>query len=328
MFFPKDKIKIKWLKKTLTITLDAGAILKKLQAKQRTNKLHHGNINPIPLTKIKKITSTAKLPSDASAPARKDIDEEITNAKLRASTGAKSLLSVQSEFDYLGGSVNSPLSSVRPKLTPGTIGNDDPKLTGKISGKYRMTDHDNINLGVGVGWTKPTYQGQHGQVENPYLGYTRLFKTGPVQNVITGMAYYFTADKNVNVQKLRSETDVDWNFLYTVGHSKLQLGVDVAYSHEFYSQDLPGAGEDTVGVDPYAEYALSDRYTLRTVYNGGNYFNTVNDLAAFTRDAQYQSLGVGISVTRDIYLYPNVQWVWADVTSDKTNVALYAYINL
>ena len=272
-------------------------------------------------------TSKSKLPA-ASTSTRKDIDEEITNAKLRASTGSKSLFSMQSEFDYLGGSVKSPLSDERPQLTPGTVAADDVKLTGKISGKYRMTDHDNLNLGVGIGWTKPAHTGQHGQVENPYLGYTRLFKTGPIQNVITGTAYYYTADRNVNDQKLRSEGDIDWNFLYTVGSSKLQIGIDIAYGREFYSQLMPGSVQDSIGADPYAEYALTDRYTIRTVYNGGNYFNTGGASSTFVRDDQQESLGVGISLTRDIYLYPNVQWVWADMTSDKTNLALYAYINL
>ena len=282
-------------------------------------------------------TSKSKVPA-AGTSTRKDIDEEITNAKLRASTGSKSLFSMQSEFDYIGGSVNSPLAAERPTLTPGTVGADDVKLTGKISGKYRMTDHDNINLGIGVGWTKPFHnetpgpkqQGQHGQIENPYVGYTRLFKTGPIQNVISATGFYFTADKNVNVEKLSSEGDIDWNFLYTVGNSKLQIGVDVAYGHEFYSQDMAGTGSpvESIGADPYAEYALSDRYTLRTVYNGGNFYNVAGNEATFVRDAQQQSLGLGVSLTRDIYLYPNLQWVWADMRSDKTNVALYAYINL
>ncbi len=272
-------------------------------------------------------SSTTQLPKELKTE-RKDIDEEITNKKLRAVTGSKALISLQSEITYNGGSIKEPFSSVRPKLTPGQVGTDDSKLYGKIAGKYRMTDHDNLSLGVGVGWTKPLREGQNRQVENPYLDYARVFKTGPLQNVLEATGTYYTADKSVNRDKLGQEAAFTWNVLYTVANTKLQLGVYTSYTRDFYTDSSVDGGLDQIGVDPYAEYALSDRFTLRTVYNGGNYNNTVQNKAAFTRDAQYQSLGLGVAITRDIYLYPNVQWVWEDVRAERTNVALTANINL
>jgi hypothetical protein len=272
-------------------------------------------------------SSTTQLPKELKTD-RKDIDEEITNKKLRAATGSKALISMQSEITYNGGSVKDPFSSARPKLTPGTVGNDDSKLLGKVAGKYRMTDHDNLSLGVGVGWTKPTREGQRGQVENPYLDYARVFKTGSLQNVLEATGTYYTADKNRNEKKLGQDTTFTWNVLYTVANTKLQLGLYTSYSREYYTESVSDAALDQIGVDPYAEYALTDRYTVRTVYNGGNFNNTTSNKVAFVRDAQYQSLGIGVAVTRDIYLYPNVQWVWEDVRAERTNVALTANINL
>lgn len=273
-------------------------------------------------------TSTTKLPSEVTSQ-RKDIDEEITNAKLRASTGSKSVWSVQSEFDYSGGSIDSPFAATRPKLTPGTVGNDPiTKLDGQISAKYRLGDHDNLNLGAGVGWSIPGREGQHGQVENPYLAYTRLFKAGPFQNVISLNGTYFTAQHSVNVDKLVAEGDVSWQILYTIGHTKLQVGLALDYSRQVYSETMNEAVSDQIDADPYAEYALTDMFTIRTVYNGGNFTNTVASPTTYTRDFPAESLGLGISLTRDIYLYPNVQWVWSTVSADKTNVALNAYINL
>jgi hypothetical protein len=67
---------------------------------------------------------------------------------------------------------------------------------------------------------------------------------------------------------------------------------------------------------------------LRTVYRGFTFENTQQNYSVFTRDDAIQSAGVGIAVTRDIFLYPNIQWVWAQMNTALTNVALTAYINL
>jgi len=42
----------------------------------------------------------------------------------------------------------------------------------------------------------------------------------------------------------------------------------------------------------------------------------------------YQSVGLGISVTRDIFLYPNIQFIPSDIRSDRTNIAMSASINI
>jgi hypothetical protein len=272
-------------------------------------------------------TSKAKIPK--SEPTRQDIDEEITNAKLRAETGSKSLFSMQAALNYNGGSVNDPLGKVRPQLSPGTVENDPSKLYGTISGKYRMTDHDNLNIGVGVGWTTPTYEGQHGQMEDPYIAYGRTFKYGSVQNVLNVQFQKYTAQTQVNNND-SFETDIDHTFLTDIGKTKWQLGVDVAWTREFYSGSpvRDDSAQDELAAFPFAEYAFNDNFSFRTVYRGFTYFNTAQNSAAFVRDDITQSMGLGCSITRDIYLYPNVQWVWGDVRSDKTNVALTAYVNL
>jgi hypothetical protein len=271
-----------------------------------------------------KIKNPAAAESNSSA--REDIDQEITNARLRASTGAKSLFSVQSALTYNGSSIDEPLAQSRPQLSPGTIENDPAKLTGSVSVKYRVTDHDNINLGVGVGWITPTYLGQRGQVEDPYLAYGRLFRVGDVQNVLNVSLQRYTAQSSVNSGHTY-ESDIDHTFLISVGKTKLQLGIDVGWTRDFYDGDVGGV-QDELFAYPFGEYSLTDKVSLRTVYRGLTYYNTQDTQSTFVHDASTQSLGIGFSVTRDVYLYPNVQWVWDDVRSDKTNVALSANINM
>lgn len=272
-------------------------------------------------------TSKAKAPS-VSAP-RLDTDEEITNARLRASTGAKKVISFQSSFNYNGGTVDSPLAKERPQLSPGTLEIDNAKLTGNMSGKYRITDRDNLNLGVGVGWVTPTYQGQYGQVENPFATYTRVFKAGSTQNVFQVQYLHYSNVRQREVRRRELELSVAHTVLAPIGKTHWQPGVTMLYSHQFHRENAPSADlVDTVAAYPFVEYEFNDRYSFRTVYRGLTFFNTRAQNDTFIRDAETQSTGIGITLTRDIWLYPNIQWVWRDLRSEKTNVAINAAINL
>jgi hypothetical protein len=45
-------------------------------------------------------------------------------------------------------------------------------------------------------------------------------------------------------------------------------------------------------------------------------------------DQIYQSVGVGVSVTRDIFLYPNIQFLPNQIMASETNVGLTATVNV
>ena len=51
------------------------------------------------------------------------------------------------------------------------------------------------------------------------------------------------------------------------------------------------------------------------------------DKSAVVASRPYQSMGIGMAVTRDIYLYPNVQFLPLDMRSDLTNVGMSANIS-
>ncbi|BEV68389.1 hypothetical protein Bb109J_c1809 [Bdellovibrio bacteriovorus] len=82
-----------------------------------------------------------------------------------------------------------------------------------------------------------------------------------------------------------------------------------------------------VGLFPFAEYAFNDDYSFRTVF-GYFQFAKYEEQGDLIQMEPYQSMGVGISVTRDIYVYPNVQFTPKDIRADRTNVAVSANLNL
>lgn len=263
-----------------------------------------------------------------NAKSREDIDEEITNAKLRAATGAKSLYSFQSLFTYGGGSIKDPFSKDRLKLTPGTIEPQPSKISGAISGKYRLTDHDNINVGFGVGWLTPMYPGQRGQAEDPYVAYGRVFKAMGLQNVLNVALTYYTTDYQNSIKGL-FQTDIDYTILWAIPKTKWQLGLFGAWTRELYRAGYTtDQVQDELSLDPFVEYEFNSVFSFRTVYRFLTYYNSIGRSDLFERDPQTQSLGLGIAITRDLYIYPNLQWVWADIRGDKTNVGIQANINL
>lgn len=276
--------------------------------------------------------SKAKLPAESSK--LKNLDEEITNPRLRAATGGLRRFSMQSSFNYEGGSINDPATRERPQLAPGLVPDAPTKITGSISGKWRITNHDNLNLGVGVGWTTPGHDGQRGQMENPFLSYSRVFKSGVTQNSFGMSIRKFTADFATQQQQLDWEGSIGHTFLWDLGN-RFQGGTAFSYSRRLFNDEpilntrtARNAPQDTIGAFPYLEYIISDRYQFRTVYRGLTWFNSRDRVDAFQQDVLTQSSGIGISLTRDIWLYPNIQWVWEDLRADKTNVGINANINL
>ncbi len=276
-------------------------------------------------------TSSTKLQGQTpSAAKRKNIDEEITNNLLRASTGAKSLLSLQSTFNYNGSSIQNPTGQTRPQINPA-----QPQLpvefTGGIAAKYRLSDHDNLSAGINFGWLAPGREIQSFQVEDPNITYSRPFKAGAFQNVFEAVLTKYTSaafsiNRNDNYQ-----VDVDHTILYEVAKTHLQIGLNIAYTRDTYKGMLgSGSGQpvDDLNAYPYIEYAFNPTLNFRTVFRGFGYYNTLQDSGTFYHETATQSAGLGIAVTRDIFLYPNLQWIWVAMSTAQSNVALAAYINL
>ncbi len=282
-------------------------------------------------------TSTVKMTEVGNNAAnRKNIDEEITNAKLRAETGSKKLWSFGSTFSYAGGSITDPTSTERPQLNDGQVSLDPTKLSGQMSVKYRLTDHDNLNLGFGVDYT-PEFTNNKltgaktsakANASTPYLSYGRVFKAGDVQNVFDATISKYTADQDVNENFLNYNVSVSHNMMVSLGTSKAEIGLYSYFAQDIFSEQTGDNVIYSFGLNPIFEYAISDAVSFRTVSRWlvWNVANNNRDKGVLA--GQTQSMGIGFAVTRDIYLYPNMQWRWSALTADKTTVGLAANINL
>lgn len=290
---------------------------------------------------------------------KKDIDEEITNARMRAQLGTKSKISFKSAFSYSGGSLEKPLAEIRPNYRSGANRAALTAMGGSIGMNYRLSERDNVGFGTGISIQNPfhgdisanTFKDPRGsdekvkrfEVSTPYIEFSRAYKVAGLQ-MISDISYshYTTQDmtsKNYGMNAL-GNVALGQTILADLGESNWSAGVALSFDTTLYNGGLSqymkdeGTRQDDFGygVFPFAEYSFNDSYSFRTVFG---YFQMIHykdqeGTAKSTVNAMrpYQSVGIGMAVTRDIYLYPNVQFLPLDMRSDLTNVGLSANLNL
>ena len=133
------------------------------------------------------------------------------------------------------------------------------------------------------------------------------------------------------------ELDLTQTVLADLGSSKwsagLQAGVSLYATNGAISPEFAANGivqdDYTLALYPFAEYSISDRYSFRTVFGYFVEDHVKGDQSgALQAETPYQSMGIGISLTRNVYLYPNVQFTPFDIRADRTNVALSANMSV
>ncbi|MBX3039817.1 MAG: hypothetical protein KF789_03785 [Bdellovibrionaceae bacterium] len=291
------------------------------------------------------------------APAEKpqeDIDAEITNKKLRAELGSKSKWSIKTAFSYSGASIERPFQQIRPNYRAGAEVPALTSISGSVGVKYAITNRDSLSLGTGLSvinpfhgdmtrgeFEDPRFRGQNRdrfEVSTPSLSYTRAYKVGEMQ-MISDVSYsHYTDSESVRGMNGVGSVGVGQTILADLGTSSWSAGVSFLASKAIWkgavAPEFAAEGarqmDYVYGLFPFAEYTFNDNFSFRTVFG---YFQNVKYRGvgadgSVTSLAPYQSVGLGMSVSRDIYLYPNVQFTPLDMRADRTNIGLSANLNM
>lgn len=300
----------------------------------------------------------SKIKASEVVPAEKpqeDIDKEITNARLRASLGSKSKWSIQTSLGINGATIEKPFAEVRPDITSGTSPSSLSDMSASVGVKRSLTARDSISVGTSFSVNNPLTGDlsrsemedprQKGntidrfQMKSPYVSYSRAYKVADFQ-MSTSASYSHVTDpltirelKNVGSVSLSQQLLTDFGGtawtggLLLSGSMPIYSGEKTEYAVSKGYQQL----DYVFGAYPFMEYSFNDRYSLRTVF--GYFVNyktrdSEGDPGAVTADVPYQSVGFGITLNRDIYLYPNIQFTPFDARPERTNVAMSAFINV
>lgn len=301
-------------------------------------------VTQVPLEQVKK-----DLPRQ---PASDDVDEVLTNKKLRADSGSKSKLSISNSISYKGGTVDVPLAEIRPNIQGGAGATTVATLTDTVSLKYNFTQRKSMLLGLGLRWitpfygtatpynyqTRKKYVGNKFDADNPVLNYQYIYKWLGIQSVLISGVTAWTRQDQRDVGYLAT-FDVQQVNVYEFGTSGFSLGVTLDINHSEFDRDTSATtganvkdGQSDWGwaAFPFAEYAITQRLHLRTVSGllTWEHRREHTDGGDTIKTKVYQSIGLGISVTRDFYLYPNVQFLPDNIRSDLTNVAVSSSLNI
>ena len=294
---------------------------------------------------------TTKTVSETIEPEKNEgsdkADELITNRRFRASNGSLSALSLNLAMSYLGGNLQTPLSADRPNLNSAGDTASLSAISGTINGSYRLTKVDRIGFGAGLQMLAPLqddintddarakkeFDENQGDLDvfNPMISYTRMAKIMGVQTISTTIATGYTAG-NLTDAGYDYALETNLNTMYDFGGSPFSVGALLVYRRNFFDDDDSSLASDQLeqvfGFLPQAEYVINDTFNLRTIIRSNWYDqNRANTSKIRTRNIT-QSVGLGISVSRDVFLYPNIQFVNEDFTAENTNVGFTANINM
>lgn len=286
----------------------------------------------------------------------KDVDNEITDARLRAQLGSKSKWSFKSSLAYSGGSVERPFDAVRPNYRASADIESMTSLSGDLGLNFRFTDKDNIGIGTGLtivdpfhgDISKPVVDPRNEnadsisryQFSTPFINWTRGYRVWDTQMVSSLTYSHATDSDSLKLSKTFGTIGFSQTVLKNFGTSGWNGGASVSLSKYFYSGDVDDAGmlkrmaagvykrnDVGMGLFPFVQYQFNDKYSFRTIF-GYFQFMTYENASEPIQIEPYQSVGLGVSITRDIYIYPNIQFTPKDMRADRTNVALSTNINL
>ena len=269
-------------------------------------------------------------------PTRPDTDEVITNRKLRAETGAKKTYSASASLSYSGGSVSDPFGDTRPNITSAAGTQIAPRFGGTVGFNYRLNSLNSLFASIGVGVDRPFHSGQ-GQsfgdrtsASNPTLGYQTLYKVLGIQNVTQVSATAFTTNYYRSIDQ-SAGLGVTQTLVYDFGGSKFSLGTTFSVASNFFDgrNNFDQQADWNIGAFPFFEYVISDSLNFRTLVGFmADHYKQEDSASTWNPNTIYSSMGIGISVTRDLFLYPNIQFIPEDIRTSRTNAAISANLNL
>lgn len=304
--------------------------------------------SPAPGSAPPTATAAPSSPAAPTTPTSSDIDAEITNAKMRAESGSKSTWSIKANINYNGGNLEAPFSSLRPNYAGISTQDTSTSIAGTIAAAYRWDKAHTLRFGTGVLLLTPFQNSvedvgnsrgsRKSNISDPYLEYSKAMKVKGYQNIFD-MVYTHYTQSAYTAAGYVSLFDINHTALYKVENTAWELGLNGDFNYTFFNNSAAagdvstnpetGRSDYTVALYPFAEYAFNDRYSFRTVFRFLTFDHYRSDPGStFVRELYTQSLGLGIAVTRDVYLYPNMQFAPEFLSLSRTNVGLSTTINI
>lgn len=264
-------------------------------------------------------------------------DDIITSNSLRAMSGSLSKWSFASTWNYSGGNIPSPFAQNRPNIAEAAATTSKTDIDGSVNIKYNFNVNHALMAGFGVRYIAPfsdtpgdDYAGNRFDATNPIFIFQYLYNAFGAQALVQAKVMQWTqTDQMAN--GYAQQLAVDQETMYPIKGTGLSLALSTVVVYNIFNKngdDLAASqSQYQIQVGPYAEYKLNDTYNLKTMLNLFFYEHYRSE-TRWTRDTVIQSIGVGISIARDIFLYPNVSFIPFNLSPQLTNVGVNLTLNL
>lgn len=289
----------------------------------------------------------APAPTAKAEEKKEEVDEAdlvITNRRLRADMGSTSNWSVRTFWNYQGGSLEKPLVADRPNIDRGADNLTLANASGNVGVRYRMTKFESLNLSVGLNMTTPFHSSfktnnqklqenfdknsQELTIQDPTLTYNKVASVWGFQ-VSTNASVSYITNAQLETLGYRNLASVSTQWMKDLGGG-WTVGPGLQYLGYTFNSNYKGGNllDRSLVFFPAVEYSFNDKFLWRAVYRVFTDRQNNDDSWTYKKRTDSISTGIGISITRDIFLYPNIQFIPEDIRSDRTNVAMSANINL
>ncbi len=286
------------------------------------------------------LTSTV-IKVDSSKQLKTDLDTEIQNRKLLTKSGSKSKYSMSLVTGYSGGSLEDPFSKDKKNMFGGDIKEEvGAFFDGGL--RYRFDKNSSLSSGIGLFVVQPFHKEKQGQdygdkveLTNPYINYSYFAGKGSWMYSWSVSTTIYTRSIYTN-EGYRFKPILSGSLLYNFV-SPFQVGVSLDSGYNFFKSNVAKNEflyDFTFGWHPFVEYQINNNISLRTNWDFGISHSVFSqkDGGHWDNNLVSQSVGLGISVNRDIYVYPNIlfsaQDFYSNVSFDNSTVAVSAIINL
>ncbi|MGZ3651191.1 MAG: hypothetical protein ACXVB9_06010 [Bdellovibrionota bacterium] len=277
-----------------------------------------------------KLKETPPSPKAAS-------QEDTQNNRMKTEEGSKSPLSGQFNLTYYGSSLDHPFS----EFAPNSGNTEVPPLvtiSGTVSARYRIDKKTTTGLGTGVTTQTPFQGPKNTTVANPYADVARSFRWGPIQNR-ADFQFTLWTEQQLHSQygqgiglSLIDEAFYESSFGLTSGLA-FEIDFNTFSNDPQFASPAIRVGQVSYDIypEPYFEYALSKRLNLRSVVGiGWDHNRSLNGFFTFYGPKVYQTLGLGISASDAVFLYPYLKgYPYSGTLGVKTTtIGLNAIVNL
>ncbi len=232
----------------------------------------------------------------------------ITDQVLRADEGSFKRYSLKSSLSYSGPGIGD-LSNKNQPNPDGVPSNNQTKITGSLSARYRIDGVSAMSLGTGLAANHPFHGMDRTDVNSPYLSYDRSSRFDNLQLRQSFSGSYVTTPEFTNLGEVATAS-YSLDSVYNLGDSRWAVGFDSSLSYFIYNrayklQDNHKASQYYLSFYPNLKYVISDKININTSF-AYMFYNPrrIESRWNLQNRTVTQRIGMGYSFRRDVYFSP------------------------